>query len=414
MELTAQNQAIPQLRQRAAELQVENEKDDTKQMEELGVATAELKALRQKISNVKNSQDSKKNVKLEQQLDTLFDQSRKLDKELAELEKIDKEYSDQEGPVDTQIAALIEHNNKIKALSEKVTRGRDYILRMLEEEARIHQLERMIEKASGELPELETLINNLENEKVSKLSEMRRITADIDAVIEKIKAGDHEHNERYRLLNKVSNQLQEVNDLTRNEKARVADIQIQYVKKAQDAVAEAEKIQQKIEEYKKKISDFPEFKKAALVDLQTKVTKAKQLTDQLEQKRKELRNQIQQKILSSDIIVNLNKAMEEEWYNRQVLVDEENALKKELQKYTDTLKRKKLCSDEIERMFPRKNKPHKGPGIAELEHMYDQTLILNKKLAEAADDLREELEIHKNDYKLLRSFYEEGEKPAAK
>ncbi|KAI5543801.1 hypothetical protein TVAGG3_0089400, partial [Trichomonas vaginalis G3] len=74
MELTAQNQAIPQLRQRAAELQVENEKDDTKQMEELGVATAELKALRQKISNVKNSQDSKKNVKLEQQLDTLFDQ----------------------------------------------------------------------------------------------------------------------------------------------------------------------------------------------------------------------------------------------------------------------------------------------------------------------------------------------------
>lgn len=405
-ELTAQNIAIQQLRQRANELRIENEREETIQMNELGSASAELKALRHEISAVKNSDDSKRNVKLEQQLDELFDKHRKLDKELQELEKIDKEYADQEGPVDNQIAGYNEHIAKIRALCEKVTRGRDYILNIIDAEGKLFQVELMMDKVSKQIPELENGVNNSENEKVSKLSEMRRITAKIDSVVEGIKAGDREHNERYRTLNKFSNQLQEINDATKTEKSRVSEIQMRYVKKAQDAVTDARKLETQIEEEKQKIAQFPEYKKAALVDLQTKVSKSKQLANELEAKRKELRAQIQQKILSSDIIMNLNKAMEEEWYQRQALLDEEKALQKELYKLTEQLKRKKLCASEIERLFPHKSKPIKGHGVVELEYIYDQSLKLNKKLAEALNDLRDEIDARQNDYKLLRSFAE--------
>lgn len=405
-EMYTQNAKIQQLQQQIIDLRAENEKEDMAQMQELGVASTELNNLRQEIQNVKNSGESKKNQKLMVQLDSLHDKKLKLDKDLADLEKQDQDLYEQEEPLDKEIEECQRFVDTFHPYCERLTNGRDYILEIIDAEGQINQLQTLIDAVSGVIPDLESKVNSLEAEKECKTSEMRRITADIDTVTEQIKAGDLEHTQKYKMLNKASIQLHEVNEQTKTERAKIEDIQLRYVRKTQDIVAEGKKIQQKIDEIQKRTYDFPEYKKAALVDLKTKVNKAKQLTDQLEAKRKELRTQIQQNMLSSDIIVNLNKAMEEEWYQRQALLDEENELSYQFYKYSESLERKKLVAEELERLYPHNATPIKGCGLPEFEYIYTQMISLNGKLEEVLDELKEEYEIHRNDNHLLREFYE--------
>lgn len=404
--LELDNQNFASLKQKIVELKAEVDREEHVQMTELGNKTAEIRQIRDEIANAKTGQESKRNKKLEQQLEGMVEKLKKLDEQIIQLDRTDQENVILEEPLDKQLNDLTERLNKLKMYQEKLTNGKNIIVEITDLEGIRENLLKEVNQLKEEVPLLDYKLNTSENEKISKMSELRRITADIDAANDLVKNGDNEHSEKYKQLNKVSIELQGINDSLKSEKAKTIDIQKEYTKKIQDVTEQGNSIQKEIQEMNKKINHFPEYKKNTIDHLEMKVAKGKQLTEQLESKRNEIRQQIALKNQSSETVVNLTGVMEKEWVDHQRLLDDESRLKAQLDRCKEDLRRKRLASEEIERLFPKNAKPFKSAGMAELEHLYEVTLAQNKQLGQTLASLKDDYEIHKSDNQLLREFLE--------
>ena len=406
-ELTKENEQIPFLRQKVEELEKQNEKDETNQMNELRDATQELNAVRNELSNLKDPKDNRKMKKLEAQLETLQEKTKKLDEQLQELDKTDKSNTEIEAPLDEQIEAFQKHLDVLSTYQHRIPRAARLVMYINDLEQKRDQLSDAVKELHQKMPALDEQVSESETTKLNKMSELRRITAEIDAVNENVKNGDSQHIDCYKLLNQVSIKLQEVNDASRAEKAKMAELQTKYSEQKQNAINEGKELERDIEELKKQIEEFPAKKKQEITDIEMKIAKMKQMAEQLERKKEDIRADIQKKMSESSIVSDLTNLMEKEWVEHQKLLDERNKIQAQLDRATEDLRRKKVASEEIEKKWPKAAKPIKGPGMPELEYMYEQALHQNRQLGETLASLKDDYEIHKSDNSLLKQFAEQ-------
>ena len=406
-ELTKENEQIPLLRQKVDELEKQNEKDETNQMNELRDATQELNQVRNELSNLKDPKDNRKMKKMEAQLETLQEKTRKLDEQLQELDKTDKSNTEIETPLDEQISAFQKHLDVLAAYQHRIPRASRIIMYINDLEQKRDQLYEDVKNLQQKIPLLEEQVSESETKKLNLMSELRKITSEIDTVNENVKNGDTQHIDCYKLLNQVSIKLQEVNDASRAEKAKMAQLQTKYSEEKQNAINEGKELEREIEDLKKQIEEFPAKKKQEISDIEMKIAKTKQMAEQLERKKEEIKTDIQKKLSESSIVSDLTKLMEKEWVEHQKLLDEKNKVQAQLDRASEDLRRKKVASEEIEKRWPKSSKPIKGPGMPELEYMYEQALHQNRQLGETLASLKDDYEIHKSDNILLRQFAEQ-------
>lgn len=403
-ELTEQNEKIPELQQKMEELEKQNEKDELSQMSELKDATVELNTVRSEMNSISDPQDNRKIKKLEAQLEALKEKTKKLDDQLIELDENDKKNSEMEIPLDEQISIFQKHVEKLKKYQEKMPQASKLSMQVNDLESKRDQLQNMITSLEKKIPELDENEASAENDKLMKMAELRRVQAEIDSVNESIKTSDNQHIECYKMLNKVSIKLQEVNDASRIEKAKMDDLVVKYADKKKEAINEGKAIEAQIKELEEQLESFPARKQQEISDIETKVAKSKQMAEQLEKKRDELRAEIQKKMSESNIVGELTAVMEQEWVEHQKLLDQKEKMQASVNRATEDLRRKILASEEIEKRWPKSSKPFKAPGMAELEYLYEQALQQNRKLGETLASLKDDLEIIRNDNILLKSF----------
>lgn len=178
-----------------------------------------------------------------------------------------------------------------------------------------------------------------------------------------------------------------------------------YDQKINDQKSKNEALKEKLNELDKKIGNFVQTRRAELLRIDTKINKNIKLEEELSKKRDQLRKDIMMRF-SHDAVSDLSKKIEEQFMTLQNAKVELNKAKEKHSKTKETLLRKSVILEILERKWSNNGDPYTSPGLQELDFIYNQTQMENKALAEVLVTMREDYSIHLKNYEIVKSHLE--------
>jgi len=400
---TEQVKSIPSYQNRLEELEKLNKKDEEVQMKELQSATSELNSVRSEFSKKKNNFDDSKIKKAEKSLASLVEKGKKIEDSLNDLRTIEKNNKSIEEPIDNEILFLLSRIQQLSKLSQQIPKFSKYLMSINDSNQSIALSQHKIQCFEEREIKINTSIDEKEGEKLSKLTELRKITTENNDLSEIIQQYEAEQIEIYKKLNSLSIKLQEVNDgLSReritltNTLSRVKSIDDTYTEKINDTQREIDLINIRIAEEPKHLKDQVE-------EVNIRISKTNQMKEQIEKKLEDLKKEIRERFSESNDVTTLTNMLAEEWVQHQIVLDHVSKSENTLGTIEADIDRKKFALSEITERFSNvTNNNQKGMFL--LSYIYDTVLNDNRKLGEDLVSLQDDCKVLENDYELLKEF----------
>ena len=133
--------------------------------------------------------------------------------------------------------------------------------------------------------------------------------------------------------------------------------------------------------------------------------KKRNLIDQLTKKIVEIKHQIQEKQSKEPEVQQFTEELEREWTKYQKLFDEYTDKSELCKKKQEEIERKEIAIKEVQKKWPADGKVKIKRGIPELNCIYEEALITNRKMANDINSLNSNIEIFKEmNSKLLQGL----------
>ena len=382
--------------QKIEQIQSSIQIEEQAQNKELSEASAEVHNFRPDSPLSKWNIFDREKSKVPKLEATLASQEEKLEK--LKRNGIDLKATDEEN--EEKIQSLMAQLNEIEQRIEKVERLTTCVPPSAPIILQIDDLERNLrfftdsnKEALTKIPSLLTKAEELETKVQLAEAQLERIMLELQSIKMDIEQQDSSKNEQFKNLQILSNELNHVNTEMRTENTNCSAEHAISEKLELEQQTELTEIRKKIIDLKKDHEAFPDQMKGAHDDNSTMLTKKKQLSEQLEKKLADVRQELMLKQSNTDIVQQLTAKLEEHWIQHQRILDQYEKKKELLQKKKDDLNRKTVAYDEINNRWPLNGKVKAKIGISELTYIYEEAMIQNRKMANDLSTLKDDLAV---------------------
>jgi DNA repair exonuclease SbcCD ATPase subunit len=244
---------------------------------------------------------------------------------------------------------------------------------------------------SGDLPSLRVIIESKTSKNHFKLAELRRLSAECDAVAHEILVTKSSIGATFARLEDMSMALQAVNDAMEGEiqRSHAERSEIESINKVLKAETESHRLA--VAQKREEIADIPNKAKAKEAEKATLLAKKKAMGEQLERKLEEVRQDLIARQATLPIVVTLTEELEREWVAHQRLLDGFQKKDARLNAMKRDLERTEVAIREISARWPVQGKVKRKKGFGELEYIFEEALIQNRQMTMDHVLLRDEL-----------------------
>ncbi|KAH0786785.1 hypothetical protein GPJ56_009314 [Histomonas meleagridis] len=394
-ELKEQNSQIPSLQNKMKEMTKENEKEEERQMKELQDASAKLNQLRSDSKKSIFDLSERKIQKLENKIKILRKKFEDLMKTEDELNATNDENRKQIHVIKQDAESLQTQINKFEKLCLRVPPSAPILLQITDLETSYSQLRNLHQQNSSRIPILETQISDLTSEVQLKGSQYYRLKGDLDSIQSNIDKSKSSKSELISTLQNISGQLEEDGIANKSENLRAIE-----ERKRNESLEESEKsdvsqLEASLLSLKEKETDFSNDISALKSDHAKVILKKKQMIDQLNKKMKETKHEIEEAQSNNPEVFQLTSDLEKEWIEHEQLLDIYKDKCSVLEKKKELLRRRKIAIAEIRNRWPPDGRVKAKKGMPELCCIYEEALVMNRKLAGDVNSLNGEIEIYR-------------------
>lgn len=407
-------QKIPELRAKVDQLRKQIEEEEERQMKELADATRELHSLHSgKPDGTKKTIMAEQNKipKLESQLATAKEKHERISKQLVEYRTTNEANEAQKKPVIEQIEKLETRVEKINKLKVRMPRSSPILLQLEDLENTTKMLEESIRETESEIPKVESEVDAAQSKNSLDLAELRRLNADSEAIVLETNQMKAEIDKLFENLEGLSSALQATNVSIKTEMDRRNIEKKQNDELALKTREETGQLLKKWTECAADMDCFPKYIKVAQDEISTRFAKKKSMAEQLEKKLDDVHQELILKQQDLPIVKELTVELEKQWVLHQKVFDRFTKAENELNRKKEDLERKQMAIEEINRKWPANGKVKSGKkGMAELEYIYEDAMIQNRKMAGDLGTITEELAVHEEMNRTLKAALEKSKK----
>ncbi|OHT02624.1 hypothetical protein TRFO_07046 [Tritrichomonas foetus] len=369
------------------------EADEESQNRELSEASAEVKNFRPDSSSRWNifDREQKKIPKLESTLASHEEKLEKLIKLGVEMQEADHENEEKINPLLAEAKEIEKQLSKLERLSTRIPPAAPIMLKLDELERENVFLVDSNKLALTKLPEMSQKVEELEEKIQLNEAQLNRYLLELNSIQLEIEQQKTAKNEQFVQLQEVSTELTHVNQEMRNENTTCSHEHSLSEKQEISQQSELTELRKQIIEFKHDVETFPEQIKIAHNDNATLLYKKKQMSEQLEKKLVEIRQEMIQKQSNTEEVQQLTSKLEQHWLQHQKIFDAHEKKKALLEKKRDELQRKKIAYEEINNRWPIHGKVKAKIGLSELNYIYEEAMIQNRKMALDLNTLKDDL-----------------------
>lgn len=408
------NKQLADLRLQVDQLARQNEEEEQRQMKELAEATNELHNFHgqeaPKRSIFAGIGEQNKLPKLESQLASLKEKHEKISKMLEEFEQANAANETQAKPVLEQIEKIEARLQKLEKYKVRIPPASPIILQMEDLENTKTELEREIRESEEAVPRITESVDLIQSENTLKLAELRRMNAEGEAATLEADQTRAKTDAIFLDLEKLSGELQTMNVERRAEVDKSAAERKKNEELSAKAKAEVAELTKQIEECKEELEKFPVYIKNAHKDSATLLHKRKAMVEQLEKKLDECHQELIEKQSESPIVKQLTEELEKRWVEHQKLFDKFTKAQAMVDRKKLDIRRKEMAIAEISKKWPATGKVKIKKGIKELEYIYEEALIQNRKMAGDLGILNDDIAVQEEMNRTLKAALEEAER----